>query len=486
MAGGRKRQAQQRGGSRAREREQLERMAAATALPARADVCVVGGGAAGLACAVTAAEAGASVLVLERSLECGRTILATGNGRCNFCNADLAANNYNHPEFVAASMGEPSEALERILGFWRGCGLSWAEEDGRLYPRSRQAASVRNVLLARARHAGAALACGREVTGATRQRGGWHVRLSQTWDGEERELDAATLVIASGGASGALADALGLALVPDSPVLCGVAATAPAPGLLERLSGRRAHCVATLTRAGRVVMREAGEVLFREYGLSGIVSFNLSRHARPGDAIELDLAPEVDAWEVDKLVADRPGDAHALDGILDPATAEALVGLAGGAQAGGLAWRVAPLVKGLPFRVEGLADTAHAQVTRGGIDVATLDARTLAARGHDGLFACGEALDVDGACGGYNLAWAWASGMRAGTSAARLAQETDERRSSDKTVRAAEAERDARAKRANTKRDASVTAVGVAATEHASTASAPHSPAKLALEGKLS
>ena len=207
MAGGRKRQAQQRGGSRAREREQLERMAASTALPARADVCVVGGGAAGLACAVTAAEAGASVLVLERSLECGRTILATGNGRCNFCNADLAANNYNHPEFVAASMGEPGEALERILGFWRGCGLSWAEEDGRLYPRSRQAASVRNVLLARARRAGAALACGREVIGATRQRGGWHVRLSQTWDGEEREIDAATLVIASGGASGALADA---------------------------------------------------------------------------------------------------------------------------------------------------------------------------------------------------------------------------------------------------------------------------------------
>ncbi|WP_337371318.1 NAD(P)/FAD-dependent oxidoreductase, partial [Parolsenella catena] len=215
-----------------------------------------------------------------------------------------------------------------------------------------------------------------------------------------------------------------------------------APGLLERLSGRRAHCVATLTRAGRVVMREAGEVLFREYGLSGIVSFNLSRHARPGDAIELDLAPEVDAWEVDKLVADRPGDAHALDGILDPTTAVALVGLAGGAQAGGLAWRVAPLVKGLPFRVEGLADTAHAQVTRGGIDVTALDARTLAARGHDGLFACGEALDVDGACGGYNLAWAWASGMTCGASAARHAATAP--------ANAAAPSKDARAARAGT------------------------------------
>ena len=143
-------------------------------------------------------------------------------------------------------------------------------------------------------------------------------------------------------------------------------------------------------------------------------------------------------------------------------------------------------MKGLPLRVTGLADAEHAQVTRGGINVGQVDPNTLACAGAPGLFACGETLDVDGACGGYNLAWAWASGMRAGTSAARLAQETDERRSSDKTVRAAEAERDARAKRANTKRDASVTAVGTAATEHASTAPAPHSPAKLALEGKLS
>ena len=417
--------------SRARERELLEQRAAAVTMPRSADVCVIGGGAAGLACAVTATEAGASVVVLERSLECGRTILATGNGRCNFCNTSLAPGNYNHPEFVAASMGEPGEALERVLGFWESCGLVWAEEDGRLYPRSRQAASVRNVLLARAERVGVALAAGREATGAARHGGGWRVRLAQTWDGQERAIDAAALVIASGGATSALAGALGLPLVPESPVLCAVGASAPVPGLLERLSGRRAHCVAALTRGGRVVMREAGEVLFREYGLSGIVSFNLSRHAAPGDAIELDLAPEVDAWEVDHLVASRPGDAHALDGILDPAIASELITLAGGAQAGGVAWRVAPLVKGLPFRVTGLADEAHAQVTRGGISVAALDARTLAVRDEPGLFACGEALDVDAACGGFNLAWAWSSGMTCGASAARNAASVRVPHSSD-------------------------------------------------------
>ena len=95
-----------------------------------------------------------------------------------------------------------------------------------------------------------------------------------------------------------------------------------------------------------------------------------------------------------------------------------LIALAGGPGADGLAWRVAPLVKGLSFRVTGLADEAHAQVTRGGIDVSALSADTLAITGAPGLFACGEAIDVDADCGGFNLAWAWSSGLRVGAAAA--------------------------------------------------------------------
>ncbi len=536
------------GASRARERERLLERAANTWLPERADVCVLGGGAAGLACAIAAAEAGACVVVLERDLECGRTILATGNGRCNFANADLSLAHYNRPEFVVGVMGESEgdggaagagkdvcegeaagscvagsadenvgfreaggtseneaarvsagekeaeeegeaaraskAALQRILDFFSECGLAWAEEDGRLYPRSRQAASVRNVLLARAERAGVIFACGREVTGAERvelvdvvaaacegaatdeeaaseacddrladrssagescdgratatdvaegrppeaadievAHEAWEVSFSQAWDGEAAALVADAVVFAGGGSSHALAGELGLPLVADEPVLCALAAQGPVPGMLEALDGRRAHCVASLTRGGRVVHREAGEVLFRPYGVSGIVSFDLSRHARRGDMLELDLAPEVDAWEVDKLVASRPGDAHALDGILDPAIAAELIKLAGGVNFGGLAWRVAPLVKGLPLRVTGRADEARAQVTRGGISVDACDTSTLELYDNPGLFACGEALDVDGACGGYNLAWAWLSGITAGRAACAHAQE---------------------------------------------------------------
>lgn len=474
------------GASRARERELALKRLAAVEVGERADVCVIGGGAAGLACAIAAAEAGSRVVVLERDLECGRTILATGNGRCNFANADLSAEHYNQPEFVTKVMGPADGALEFVQDFFARCGLASVCEEGRLYPRSRQAGSVRNVLLARAERAGVVFACGREVIGAARvsvaddepccadagdgvaapgdgacetcadkaatcddmanpgacaaalaapaHQGGpaacagglsheaWEVSFAQAWDGRSSTLVAESLVFAGGGASHALAGELGLPLVADEPVLCALAAQGPVPGMLEALDGRRAHCVASLTRGGRVVHREAGEVLFRTYGVSGIVSFDLSRHVRPGDMLELDLAPEVDAWEVDKLVAARPGDAHALDGILDPAIAAELIKLAGGASFGGLAWRVAPLVKGLPLRVSGRADEARAQVTRGGISVDACDAATLAIDDMPGMFGCGEALDVDGACGGYNLAWAWVSGILAGHAAHAHAQ----------------------------------------------------------------
>lgn len=497
MADGRGKQNKQHGAgaARARERKRLEAAAASAPVPASVDACVIGGGAAGLAAAITAAEAGARVVVLERALECGRTILATGNGRCNFANVDLDPSNYNKPELAAHVMGEKDAALGSILSFFSASGLAWAEEDGRLYPVSRQAASVRNVLLARARAVGVVLAGGREVTRAGRGAGGWRVSGTQAWDGRPFELAADAVVLASGGATSDLARTLGLRVVDESPVLCGVAVQGPVPGMLERLSGRRAHALATLTRAGRVVHRETGEVLFRPYGISGIVSFNLSRHARPGDVVELDLAPTVDARTVDELVARRPGQPDALDGILDPQIASELIELAGGVHISGLAWRVAPLVKGLPLRVTGLADTEHAQVTRGGINVGQVDPNTLACAGAPGLFACGEALDVDGACGGYNLSWAWASGMRAGAGAARLAREAAEKRTKAEARRATEAEKTSEVQRGGASRHADAnpgaagasrdagTATHAAASKHAP---APHSPKNHAREGKPS
>ncbi len=164
--------------------------------------------------------------------------------------------------------------------------------------------------------------------------------------------------------------------------------------------------VARLLRDGAELAREEGEVLFRAHGLSGIVVFDLSRLARPGDVLALDLTCGLDRTRVREL-ADAAGSCA---GLLDPAIAAAL--------------GENPLDQALDlrFRVSGPAEPERAQVTRGGLLVNQFDPTTLEARELPGLFACGEALDVDAACGGFNLAWAWESGLVAGAAATRRAR----------------------------------------------------------------
>ncbi len=434
--------------SRSRERERLIAAARAVDVPASCDVAVVGGGASGLVAAITAAEEGASVVVLERDLACGRTVLATGNGRCNFANISLGPRRYNDPAFVTAVAGE--RYLDDILDFFRACGLRWSLEDDRLYPVSRQAASVRNVLLARARRAGVVLACARTVTAVTPTAASasgakgapWTV--AYTFCGEDKpspsrtarlKLAARSVVLAvGGGVVQSLAAPLGLALAPDTPVLAPLACE---DSPLAALDGRRAVVAAQAYRDGFPRLRERGEVLFRDYGLSGIVSFDLSRHVTAGDVVALDLLPDSNRSEILQIVDPFMGGTFedgAFDGLLDPAIAALLTKLA---RAG---WelpddpredlprttndteRMIALVKGLPFRVTGVAHPELAQVTRGGIATGELDPATLATASTTSLFACGEAVDVDADCGGFNLAWAWKSGMVAGKSAAQTAK----------------------------------------------------------------
>ena len=393
--------------TRAKLRAKQERAAARVTVPASADVCVIGGGAAGLVAGIVAAEAGVRTVILERDLECGRTILATGNGRCNFANAILEPSLYHGSGFVAATCG--GEWLEDVLRFFGDCGLAWFEEEGRLYPLSRQAASVRNVLLARARRAGVVLAPAREVTrldtdpGPTSATVVWRDRFGTE---EEHGLVARRVVLSIGGHGANIAGLERLTTRASSPVLCPIACEDPA-GLLESLDGRRVQCMTTLLRDGRLVTKEAGEVLFRSYGISGIATFNLSRFVKPGDVLSLDLLPSLSEAQAREFAE------HSLDGLLDPIIAEALRALASN---NGDAVSIA---KHLELCVTGMAQLEKAQVTRGGLATDRFDPVTLAASSAPWLHACGEALDVDGPCGGYNLAWAWKSGMVAGAAAAK-------------------------------------------------------------------
>ena len=387
--------------SRSRARDAALAAAAAVNVPARCDVLVIGGGASGLAAAIAAAEAGADVVVLERSLECGRTILATGNGRCNFSNARLAWDRYNDPAFVEAVCGKRFGA--DVLDFLEGCGLAWIEEDGRLYPLSRKASSVREVLLARARRAGVTLAPAREVASLERSEGGYLITLASDSQIDPNWRVMTHRVIYAAGGCEKLTGSLGLTCAPDEPVLCSLSCEAQDKISLASLDGRRAHVVARLLRDGSTVAVETGEVLFRPYGLSGIVIFDLSRLAQRDDVISLDLLCDMDADRARSLETA----AGSCVGLIDPAIAEALGN------------RTLEMARDLRFIVSGPAEPERAQVTRGGLLTGQFDPATLEAHELPGLFACGEALNVDGACGGFNLAWAWKSGLVAGRAAAR-------------------------------------------------------------------
>jgi len=387
--------------SRQQVRARQLALAEHTPVPANPDVIVCGAGAAGLSCAIAAAEHGAVTVALERDVECGRSILATGNGRCNLSNLRLSPRRYNDPAFVSAVVGETY--LADVLAFLADCGLAWRGEGDRLYPTSNRADSVRGALLFRARRAGVTLACAREVMRAERTPEGFSVTWREAFSDGHASAETRALVVATGGGSARALSDLQLDVVPTLPALCPLVCEA-APILA--LDGRRAVAKVTLSREGDVIARECGEVLLRSYGLSGIVIFDMSRIALPKDLLSLDLLFDVP----DDAIA-RAIELGTADGILDPELARAL----------GADTDVASALdraRHIRLTVSGLAETNHAQVMRGGLANGQFDPMTLEATDIPGLFACGEALDVDGACGGFNLSWAWRSGEVAGIAAA--------------------------------------------------------------------
>ena len=372
-------------------------------------VLVIGGGAGGLAAAVAAAGAGAEVTILEKNSRVGKKLLRTGNGRCNLSNRNVCPEGYNHPGFVGPLLEKTG--CETLLDFFSGLGL-WTVSDGegRVYPRSDTAASVLDVLRMAASERGVRELCSAEVTTIRLgQDGGFSVSTR-----EKGDIPADRVIVAAGGGT-ALLKPLGYQCVPFEPVLCPLRTDT---GPIRGLAGLRVRCRAGLIRNGEEVFAEKGEILFRDFGVSGILALDLSRYAGPGDTLTLDLMPEIGREELRGLLFARvfPGrdGRELLTGIFHRRVGEALLRAAGGTDASA----VAGAIKDLRMTVLGPGDVSNAQVTRGGAAVEQFDPMTLESLHTPGLYCVGEALDIDGRCGGYNLHWAFASGLAAGRSAA--------------------------------------------------------------------
>ena len=406
------------------------------------ELCVIGGGASGLAAAIEAARAFRQAgvpgqgTVLERLPRVGKKLLATGNGRCNLTNRFASPPDY----FEAADFVRP--ALKRFsvddtLSFFASMGLLCEEEEeGRIYPMSRQAASVLDVLRFEAERLGVVFHCDSRVESVQKTRDKPRFVINGS-------ICADAVILACGGKASPQhgSDGSGYALlralqIPVAEVFPSLVQITADPKRVKSLKGMRVHAVISLYEEKKQLASQRGEIQFTEFGLSGIAAMQLSRFVsrekqRQMEA-SLDLLPAFSSGEVADYLAARvqqnPALAaeHLLTGILPKRVGQVLLKQAGveplsrpiGSLRGAEIAAISDLLKDWRFSVTGTRGFSAAQVTMGGAQRSAFDPESMEALSTPGFYAAGEVLDVDAGCGGFNLQWAWSSGRLAGESAA--------------------------------------------------------------------
>jgi predicted Rossmann fold flavoprotein len=378
------------------------------------DVIVIGAGAAGMMCALTAGRRGRRVLLLDHADEPGKKIVISGGGRCNFTNLGTQPENFisGNPHFVKSALARYTP--QDFLALVEAHGIAWHEKTlGQLFCDG-SARAIVQMLVDECKAAGVEIRLQAQITGVARPDRFVVEAGSEIWSSETLVLATGGLSIPKLGATGfayACAAQFGLAVITPRPAL--VPLTVPGIPPLSGVS------LPVLARCGGRAFAEA--MLFTHVGLSGPAILQISSYWHEGREISLDLLPhnDADVLRARKRARPRAGVRSALGELLPARLADALLPpvLASGTIADvadealqSLAaslkdWRVTPA---------GTEGFAKAEVTAGGVDTNALSSRTMEARAVPGLFVIGEAVDVTGWLGGYNFQWAWASAAAAG------------------------------------------------------------------------
>jgi predicted Rossmann fold flavoprotein len=390
------------------------------------DIAVIGAGAAGLMVAIFAAREGASVVALDGAQRIGAKILISGGGRCNVTHDVVRADDFNGNRNAIGKVLRTFDAAA-CVAFFRDLGVELKrEETGKLFPVSDRAKSVVDALLAAARDAGVEIRTGFRVTSIER---GFLIN---------GELRVKKVILATGGRSVpktgsdgfgyTLAKRLGHTVTPTFPAL--VPLVVESGHFVTNLSGT--SLVAELlvqSPTGRTLHRDAGSLLFTHFGLSGPLVLDVSRHwiAHQPASLVANLLPGETFESLDgALIAEARANPHAtVASFLRRRLPDRLAEAIGSAPLGKLTKderrRIVRSVIALPLPVVRDRGFDYAEVTAGGVPLTEVELATMASRTCEGLYLCGEILDVDGKIGGYNFQWAWASGRLAGMSAARKA-----------------------------------------------------------------
>lgn len=407
------------------------------------DIAVVGGGASGLMAALSAGQrlGPGRVVVLERQNRVGKKLAATGNGRCNLTNMNPDSTRYHGADVGFMSPAMSAFPPQKIRDYFEDLGLMTKEEAlGKVYPTSDQASSVLDVLRLSLEALGVQEKCEAGVRSLNPIRQGYELVLQS---GEK--LAARRVIWAPGGqtAPNLGGDPSGLSILkalghPVTRCFPALVQLKTPPEAVRALKGIKYEGEISIWINDNLKRTETGEVLFTDYGLSGPPVLQLSRWASL--AFQQKRPPMVEAalriWNEDfqttyERLKNRAQDLGQrtlqdfLTGWLNKRLGQTLVKLSGGqpfsracSSLSEIELRtLAGLMTDWRLPVTGVQGFREAQVTAGGLDVRAFDSKTLESKLLPGLFCAGEVLDIDGDCGGFNLQWAWASGLLAAQSA---------------------------------------------------------------------
>jgi predicted Rossmann fold flavoprotein len=385
-------------------------------------VIIIGGGPAGLFCALQVSGEGRKVVVLEKMPSCGRKLLITGLGQCNLTHeGDIRSfvERYgdNGPFLRPALMNFTNDDLKAFFA-QRGLPLM-AEESGKIFPLSRKASDVLSLLLHECRIHGIEISCEEAVIQVEVQEQSFLVRSNHA------TRHSSILVLATGGASypqtGScgdgyeLARSLGHTIVPPAPALTPIYVEEYPFAHLGGISF--SQLVFSLFRGGKKIRESTGDLLLTHSGLSGPGVLHLSRYVESGDELRISFLPRFDSSHLSRdlqRASSTQGNRLVKAILTEYGIPVRLVAcllqrawipqtLTGAHLSKEDRNRLAGLLTAFPLRVHRLGGFEEAMVTRGGVSLREINAKTMESRLVRGLYCIGEVLDIDGDTGGYNL-----------------------------------------------------------------------------------
>jgi len=395
---------------------------------------IIGAGAAGLCAAIVSARAGQKVLLLEQNNKIGKKILVSGNGKCNIDNKYINLNRFHsqNPAFIEKVLeGYDFEVVEK---FFTSLGLELVEgKEGKMFPMSLQASSVVELLEYEAKKVGVQILCDCEVTAITKD---GHTFTLETSQGSKT---CEQLVLASGSPAApqlggsnsgyAFATKMGHTLIPRHPSLVQLCSEET---WVKSASGVKVAGLAKLYANGEYITEKKGDLLFTNYGISGLAILDLSREVSTRLAnfdyceLSLDLMPELSKEKLTNLLQKRIKEGSEkplnlwLQGVINKKLIPIII------EQSKCKVKVEKelnrkevnklvhTIKNLKLSVNDTKGFAGAEVATGGINTTEVNPRTMESKLVPNLFFVGEILDVDGDRGGFNFHFAWVSGIRVG------------------------------------------------------------------------